>query len=178
MIPQGPAHQDGIANPCPVCRYIYAFRHHANSSCGDKNAISLALLHYLGITGNYWHTRFGGCLGHALNDAFQFCQGKALLQNKSRRQVERPGTSHGDIINSAVYRQRANVTSREKQRCDHVTICTDDHATRFHIKRCIIIGLQQQFIVEIFHEQPLDQLCARTPTCAVTHLDQAIFQTG
>ena len=59
---------------------------------------------------------------HRGTDTTKVFDRKSFLENKARREIQRPCSAHGEIIDSAVNGEFANVAAGEKYRIDHVRI--------------------------------------------------------
>ena len=81
---------------------------------------------------------------HAGNDAFQIGERKPLLQDEAGREVERPRARHGDVVDGAVHRERADVAAGKEQRRDHVPVGGHDQAAGGDVEGGLVVALGQQ----------------------------------
>ncbi len=152
MIPDAAAEQDSVARPGQITGDVHSFRHHTDTGGGDKHSVALAPLHHLGVPGHHRHPGGVGSPGHADNDALQVGQGQTLFQDKTRREIERPGAGHGHIVYGPVHRQRTDVSAGKKQRRDHMAVGTHHHASGRYIERSLVVALPQQIVIQVFYE--------------------------
>src|SRR5581483_471520 len=61
----------------------------AHASRVDEDTISLAALHYFGISGHYGDSCLSRCCRHRCDDTAQVSDGKSFFQDKASREIER-----------------------------------------------------------------------------------------
>jgi hypothetical protein len=66
-----------------------------------------------------------------------------------------------------VYRQRADVAARKKQRRNDMAVGADHQPPSGHGKQRLVVTLPQQVVVEMLDEQFVDQLSHRAAASAV-----------
>src|ERR1039457_3086710 len=87
--------------------------------CGDKNLVSLAVGHDLGVAGYNGDPGFVCGPAHVKQDGFQVCPAETLLNDQSDTQVARLSPHHCQVIDGAVHRQTADRAARKKNRVNH-----------------------------------------------------------
>src|SRR5437588_826877 len=113
----------------------------------DEYTIGLAALNYFGITGDDSDTRFPCCCRHRRNDAAQVGDGKAFLQDKACREVERDSTGHCQVVDRAVNGQFANIPTWKEERTDDIGIGGEGQALTRSIQAegcCIVHRIEQR----------------------------------
>ena len=60
-----------------------------------------------------------GRLSHRCGHAAQRCHRKSLGNDKGRAQIERRGAPHGEVVHSAMHRERTDIAAGEEQRFDN-----------------------------------------------------------
>ena len=176
VVAQGAAEQDGIAGLGPVAGDVDARGDHPQAGGGDEEAVRLAPLHHLGVAG---HHRDAGLVGrprHAFHHPGQVGQGKAFLQDETRRQVEGAGAGHGHIVDGAMHRQAANVAAGEEEGGDDVAVGAHHQAPRRGLEQGLVVALAQQFVVQVALEQFGDELGHGASTAAMAHVHRPALE--
>ena len=119
MVTDGPADQNGVTGAGVARADIQTGRNDAHAGCVYINAVAMAFLYHLGITGGDFHSGFFAGPGHGGDDIAEGVHRQTLLQDEAGRKEKRPGTAHGQVIDRAVDGQVANIPAGEEERADH-----------------------------------------------------------
>ena len=85
---------------------------------------------------------------HGLHDAPQVVHGQALLEDEAGRQGQRPRPAHGQVVDRAVHRQRADVAAREEERADHEGVGGEGQAAAGHVEHGAVVARVQRRVAE------------------------------
>ncbi len=110
---------DHVARRYPGGVEVPAWRYQADARGGDVHAVRRAVVDDLGVAGDDRNPGGRGRLRHIGDDLSQRIDGKALLQNETRRKGERAGAHDGEVIDGAVHGQVAGRSAREAKWLDH-----------------------------------------------------------
>ena len=96
------------ADPAPVLD-------HADARSVDEHAVALAAVDDLGVAGHEPHP--GGVAASRIDATTRRSvrQRQAFLEDEARAEIERAGAAHGEVVDRAVHRQRADVAARERR---------------------------------------------------------------
>src|SRR5690606_4808578 len=116
------AHEHDVPVPDPGWCELDSLRTAADPGRVDEHAVTLAAVDHLGVAGHDPYTRGVGGSAHGERDAPQVLHGKALFQDEGGGEQQRPGTAHGQVVDGAVHRGRADVAAGEEGRIDDVGV--------------------------------------------------------
>ena len=106
--------------------------------------------------------------------------GKALLEDEGRCQVERPCPADGQVVDRAVNRQLADVAAGKEERTDHERIGGDGDPRRIgspaagQADGCLVFERGQHVVAVGGQKQPLDELGTQEPAAAVAEHDAVV----
>lgn len=143
----------------------------ANACHGDIEAISLAALDDLGISGGDPHSGPPGGCCHRLDFPAEDGGLQSLLDNECTGERERGGPGDRQIVHRAVDRQFADGTARKDQRTHDEGVGRQGQLHPADGEQCRIGERGQRRIVQGGQEQPFDQLVGGFAACPVAHID-------
>ena len=176
MIADRARKQHDVARPRGVARQDDARRRHADAGGRDEDAVGLAALDHLGVAGDDRHAGCPRRRAHAVGDALEIGERKALLDDEARREIERLGARHRDVVDGAVDGERADVASGEKQRRDDIGVGRHHHPPGADLERRLVVAGAQPVVVERRVEHVLDQLPHRPAPGAVRKVDATALE--
>ena len=112
----------------------------------------------------------GGFL-HGADHAPQVRHRQALLQDEARRQIERPGAAHGEVVYGAMDGQLPDVAAGEEDGVDDKRIGAEGNAGPVHGEDGAIVERFEELIAELGQHHLLDQLVGELAATAVGEHD-------
>src|ERR1700756_2903443 len=172
------AQNDLVAWTGAVRRDVYRLLHHPNSCRRDEDLVALAAVHHLGVAGDEFDASIFSRLAHGLHDAAQFLSGKTFFEDEGCSQIERPRTTHGQIVNRSVDGQPPDVATREKQGRDHEGIGGERQARAVDFEHGLVVQLVEYGIAEPRQEHALEELGTQLAAAAVAEHDLLVLRDG
>ena len=168
---QIPAQQNDIPRTHGGRADLQIMRHRSHPGGIDINTIALSPFHHLRIPCDDTNARQTGSLSHGAYHSVQDIQGKPLLQNEPRRQVQRFRAAHGQIIHRPVNGQGADIAAGKLQGLHHEAIrCHRQTPCRKRQHGGIILHAAGRR-TESLQKHGADQVIHQAATAAVSHLD-------
>ena len=158
MVGHGTAQDYCVARSSIPGRDVKLHIKQADTGCIDKNPVRLARLDNLGITSHYLDTCLIGAIFQRPNNGFQILIGKAFFNDHTNRKIERPGSPHGQVVNSAMYGEGTNIAAGEKNGINNkgigaegyfLSACLDDSAVLQITKRFTPKTCNKEFFYQI-----------------------------
>ena len=108
-----------------------------------------------------------GGLRHGIGHAAQGRRWEAFFENEGRAQRERARAAHGQIVDRAVHRERADIAAAEEQRLHHEGIGGESEARAADLEHRLVVQPLQHRVGESGQEDVAQQLGAELAAAAV-----------
>ena len=155
-----------------------AFGYQAHAGSVDEYPVGLALLHHLGVAGDYFHPGFFGRLPHGGDQAPEQGGGKAFLQDEAGGKRRRHGALNGEVVDRAADRHAADVRAGEFHRGDHVGIGSEGQARSAQGQFGGVLERGERRVGEAFKENLFHQVAAQAAAAAVPQEHFGEFRHG
>ncbi len=176
MIADRAGNQNDVAGTRAIAGQMQPVRHGADPGGGDEHAVRLAALDDLGVAGDDLDAGLARRRAHALRDAVQIGQRKALFEDEAGGKMQRPRACHRQIVDRAMHRQRADVAAGKEQRRDDIAVGGHGEAPGGRVEHRLVVALRQQIVVERVAENFADELRHGAAAGAVGQIDPAVLE--
>ena len=168
MLADRTVQQNLVARPRAVRRKFHARSNNSDSRRIDKQSVGAAFLHDLRVSGNHGYPgAFGGSLQRLRQPAKGF-ERQSFFDDERGAQKERLGSSHGEIVDRAVNRERSDVTARKKQWLDDVGIGGECQSAAVDLNRSLIVETRENRVMERRKKNIVQQFRAELAAAPVT----------
>ena len=96
---------------------------------------------------------------------------EALLKNERGAEVERFGAAHGEIVDSAVYGERADIAAAEEERFDDEAVGGEGETFGADLEDGLIVEAAEDGTAEGGQEDVAQQVCAEPAAGSVAEQD-------
>jgi hypothetical protein len=137
----------------------------------DVAAVGLALLHHLGVAGDHLDAGRVGRLAHGPDNPGQVRDRESFLQDEARRQEQRGGPGHRQVVHRAVDGQVADAPAGEKERRHDVGIGREGQPRPANLQPRGVLERLEQRVAELVEEDRFDQGLGSLAPGPVRHRD-------
>ena len=140
--------QDQVAGTSVGGGELYPRAHASDPGGIDEDAVAAALLDHLGVARYDLDARRFGGLTHRSGDARQHVDGQSLFDDERGGKEERFGAAHGEIVDRAVNRERADVAAAEEERLDDEAVRRKGETLGAHLQHRLVVQPSQDGTAE------------------------------
>ncbi len=171
MTANGPRHQDRVAGPHVGRTEISASGDHADPGSIDVDRVPLPTIDHLGVSGDDLNLCMAGRFGERIEDAGQTFEWESLLQDERAREADGAGTAHSQIIDRAVNRELANISTGKLDRVHHEGVGREGQTLVAQSENGAIVTLGERLILKPWPDNFLKELSARSGAGPVRERD-------
>jgi hypothetical protein len=172
------AKQDFVAGTGAICGELRGAIDESDAGGSNENLVALATVHDLGVAGDQLHACILRGQRHGIGNARQFRCGHAFFQDESCGQIKRLRSPDSEIVDRPVYRERADVATREKDRRDHEGVGAKGKARPGNLEDRLIVHPVECGIAEAADEDLFNQLRGQLTAAAMAQHNLRMVEDG
>ena len=113
------AHHNGVSRTCTLWSQAKIGLNDTDAAGRNEQPVALATLDNFGVGCDDWHAGLARGVAHRIGELAQFSDRKSFFENEGGGERERLRANYCDVVDRAVYGERADVAAGESERAYH-----------------------------------------------------------